>query len=172
MNLQQAFYELKFENAFLQAKGNAFQEFFEKLMGLAYKSDFMACRPWGNRGDRKNDGFLKSKRQLFQVYAPNEMKESVAIAKIREDFEGAKVYWGEHFNKWVFAHNAVNGLPPYVQYVLLEFEKANPGITLEIWGMEYDSSFQASFTGPCASYSGSSHSFELKSTQDDFCYLG
>jgi len=75
MNLQQAYYELKFENAFHQAKGNAFQELFEKLMGLAYKADFMACRPWGNRGDRKNDGFLKSERRLFQVYAPNEMNE-------------------------------------------------------------------------------------------------
>jgi hypothetical protein len=136
MNLQQAFYELKFENAFLQAKGDAFQDFFEKLMGLAYKEDFMACRPWGNRGDRKNDGFLKSKRQLFQVYAPNEMRESVAISKIRDDFEGAKVHWGEHFNKWVFAHNAVDGLPPHVQQVLLKFEKANPGIMVKIWGLE------------------------------------
>lgn len=90
MNLQEAFYEQKFENAFLRAKGNAFQELFENLMGLAYKADFMACRPWGNRGDRKNDGFLKSERRLFQVYAPNEMTEGKAIAKIREDFKGAK----------------------------------------------------------------------------------
>ena len=38
----------------------------------------MACRPWGDRGDRKNDGFLKSERRL-QVYAPNEMSEAKAI---------------------------------------------------------------------------------------------
>jgi ABC-3C protein len=96
----------------------------------------MACRPWGNRGDRKNDGFLKSERRLFQVYAPGEMTEAKAVAKIREDFEGAKAYWGEHFDKWVFAHNAVEGLPPHVQKILLDFEKANPGITLEPWGLE------------------------------------
>jgi hypothetical protein len=136
MNLQQAYYEQKFENAFLRAKGDAFQDFFEQLMGFAYKADFMACRPWGNRGDRKNDGFLKSERRLFQVYAPNEMSEAKAIKKIQEDFEGAKEYWAEHFDEWVFAHNAVDGLPPHVQTALLDFEKANPGITLRPWGLE------------------------------------
>lgn len=136
MNLQQAFYEQKFENAFLRQKGDAFQNFFERLMGLAYKTDFMACRPWGNRGDRKNDGFLKSERRLFQVYAPNEMTEAKAIAKISEDFEGAKVYWGNHFDKWTFVHNAVDGLPPHVHKVLLDFEKTNPAIKLEPWCLE------------------------------------
>ncbi len=136
MNLQQAYYEQKFENAFLRAKGTAFQDFFEKLMGFAYKADFMACRPWGNRGDRKNDGFLKSEQRLFQVYAPNEMTETKASTKIREDFEGAKVHWGKHFDKWVFVHNAVGGLPPHVQQVLLDFEKENPGMILEPWGLE------------------------------------
>ena len=89
MNLEQAFYELRFENAFLRSKGDAFQTFFEKLMGMAYRADFMACRPWGRIGDKKNDGFLKSERRLFQVYAPNEMEASKAIAKITEDFKGA-----------------------------------------------------------------------------------
>ncbi len=136
MNLQQAYYEQKFENGFIRAKGDAFQDFFEKLMGFAYKADFMACRPWGNRGDRKNDGFLKSERRLFQVYAPNEMTEAKAVLKIQEDFEGAKVHWRSHFDKWVFAHNAVDGLPPHVQTLLLDFEQANPGITLAPWCLE------------------------------------
>lgn len=136
MKLQQAYYEQKFENAFLRAKGNTFQDFFEKLMGLAYKADFMASRPWGNRGDRKNDGFLKSERRLFQVYAPNEMAAAKTIKKIREDFEGAKIHWREHFDKWVFVHNAVGGLPPHVQELLLDFEKENPGTKLEPWGLE------------------------------------
>ena len=136
MNLTQAYYESRFENLFRAAKGNEFQTLFERLMGLAYKADFMASRPWGNQGDRKNDGFLKSERRLFQVYAPNEMSAADAIAKIREDFEGAKTHWGTHFDKWVFAHNATDGLPPHVQKVLLEFENANPGVTLEAWGLQ------------------------------------
>jgi len=136
MNLSQAYYESRFENLFRAAKGNEFQTFFERLMGLAYKADFMACRPWGNQGDRKNDGFLKSERRLFQVYAPNEMTAGEAMAKIAEDFEGAKEHWGEHFDKWVFAHNAVDGLPPHAQKLILDFEKANPEIKLEPWGLE------------------------------------
>lgn len=135
MNLQDAYYEAKFENLFRAAKGNEFQALFERLMGLAYPGDFMACRPWGNRGDRKNDGFLSSERRLFQVYAPNEMKEREAIKKITEDFEGAKPHWGQHFDTWVFVHNAVGGLPPHVMRVVLEFREANPQITLETWGL-------------------------------------
>ncbi len=136
MNLSDAYYELRFENTFLRAKGDEFQTFFERLMGLAYKADFMACRPWGNIGDRKNDGFLKSERRLFQAYAPNEMEAAKAISKITEDFEGAKVHWGKYFCKWTFVHNATDGLPPHVQQILLDFEKRNPGITLDPWGLE------------------------------------
>ncbi|MBK6960651.1 MAG: hypothetical protein IPH23_05325 [Gammaproteobacteria bacterium] len=136
MNLQDAYYEQKFEVEFLRAKGDAFQTFFERLMGLAYKADFMACRPWGNQGDRKNDGFLKSERRLFQVYAPNEMDAAKAKAKITDDFEGAKEHWGKHFDKWVFVHNATDGLPPHIQQLLLDFEFANSGIGLEPWCLE------------------------------------
>jgi hypothetical protein len=136
MNLQDAYYEQKFEIEFLRSKGDAFQTFFERLMSLAYKGDFMACRPWGNQGDRKNDGFLKSERRLFQVYAPNEMAAVKAKAKITEDFNGAKNHWGGYFDKWVFLHNATDGLPPHVQKLLLDFEADNPGISLEPWGLE------------------------------------
>ena len=136
MKLTQAYYESRFENLFRAAKGNEFQTLFERLMGLAYKTDFMACRPWGNQGDRKNDGFLRSVRCLFQVYAPNEMTANDAIAKITEDFEGAKMHWGRHFDKWVFAHNATGGLPPHVQKQLLDFGQVNPGVTLDAWGLE------------------------------------
>jgi hypothetical protein len=136
MNLTDAFYELKLENAFLRANGDEFQTLFERLMGLAYKADFMACRPWGNRGDRKNDGFLRSERRLFQVYAPNQMSEHRAKAKIAEDFNGAKVHWRNHFDKWVFVHNATEGLPPHVHKLLLDFEAENPEIKVETWCLE------------------------------------
>lgn len=135
-SLEKAYYETRFENEFLKAKGNAFQTFFNNLMGRAYKSDYMPCRPWGNRGDQKNDGFLKSERRLFQVYAPNEMTEKEAINKIREDFEAAKDFWGKHFDKWTFVHNAYDGIPPHVQNTMLELEQANPGIKLDPWSLE------------------------------------
>jgi hypothetical protein len=134
--LEKAYYEVRFENTFLKAKGNTFQTFFNELMCRAYKNDYMPCRPWGNRGDQKNDGFLKSKRLLFQVYAPNEMTEKATIEKIDEDFEGAKVHWGNHFDNWAFVHNAHDGIPPHVQKKILDIEKANPGTQIELWGLE------------------------------------
>ena len=134
--LQKAFYNERFENRFYCAKGIEFQSFFERLMSLAYKEDFLACRPWGNRGDKKNDGFLKSKRCLFQVYAPYELSEKEAVKKITEDFEGAKIHWGRYFSKWVFVHNAPNGLPPHIHQVLLNFEQENEPIKITSWGLE------------------------------------
>ena len=136
MNFQDAYFEQAFEIGFLRAKGDEFQTFFERLMGLAYKADFMACRPWGNQGDRKNDGYLKSTRCLFQVYAPYEMEAAKAVAKMTEDFEGAKLFWGTHFKKWAFVHNALDGLPPHCHKLLLDFEQDNPGIQVETWGLE------------------------------------
>ena len=136
MNIQEAYYELKFENAFYRAKGDEFQTFFEKIMGLAYKADFIACLPWGNQGDHKNDGFLKSERTLFQVYAPNSMSEVKAKNKITNDFNGAKSHWKTDFDKWVFVHNSIDGLPPHILHLLLDFERENNGIHLFPWCLE------------------------------------
>jgi hypothetical protein len=132
-------------------------------MELAYTGDFMACRPWGKIGDRKNDGFLKSERRLFQVYAPNEMKATEAIKKITEDFEGAKVHWGTYFDKWTFVHNAVDGLPPHVHELILNFDKSNPGIVLEPWGMEkLRSVFRRLSVDDCSSWFGLAPTEETK----------
>ena len=129
-------YEKDFEIAFLRAKGDAFQTLFEQLMSRAYKADFMACRPWGNVGDKKNDGFLKSDRRLFQVYAPNDMTAAAAKKKITEDFAGALKHWATHFDKWSFVHNAYDGLSPHLQELLLETERKNPGVKIEPWCLE------------------------------------
>ena len=96
-------YEKDFRIAFLESKGDEFQRLFEKLMKKVYPNDFIPCRPWGKDGDCKNDGYLRSQRKLFQVYAPNEIKKEEAIRKINEDFVGAKNHWEEYFDKWIFA---------------------------------------------------------------------
>ena len=132
----QAWYEKDFENAFLRARGEAFQSFFNRLMERAYRGDFMACRPWGNAGDGKNDGFLKSERRLFQCYAPNEMTATDARKKINEDFTEAIPNWGKHFDNWSFVHNAPDGLPRHVHELILELEAANAGIRIDPWGFE------------------------------------
>lgn len=135
--IQQRNYEKDFTIAFLKAKGDAFQGFFEKLMLKAHPNDFLACRPWGNVGDRKNDGYLPSERILFQCYAPNEIRAADAIKKIKEDFEGAKKYWGKDFDEWTFVHNAPDGrLGPHIIEALTKLRQDNPKIKIGNFGYE------------------------------------
>lgn len=135
--IQQLNYEKDFRIAFLESKGDGFQRLFERLMSKTHPNDFMACRPWGNAGDRKNDGYLPSARILFQSYAPNELSAAEAIKKINEDFEGAKAHWEEYFDEWTFVHNAFDGrLGPHVIEALAKLEQENPQIKIGHFGYE------------------------------------
>lgn len=135
--VQQLNYEKDFRIAFLESKGDGFQRLFEKLMSKAHPNDFMACRPWGNVGDRKNDGYLPSARILYQSYAPNELSATDAIKKINEDFEGAKEHWEKYFDEWTFVHNAPDGrLGPHILEVLAKLRQDNPNIRIGHCGYE------------------------------------
>jgi hypothetical protein len=134
--IARSYYESKFQIDFLKAKGDAFQTLFEQVMEKAHPEDFIPCRPWGKFGDRKNDGYLKSERTLFQVYAPNKMTAAAAIAKIEEDFAGALPYWQQYFDKWVFVHNAYDGLSPQIVAKLLELEQKHSPIKVTHWSLE------------------------------------
>jgi len=157
---QRAYYEKAFLAEFLEKKGTTFQDFFSTIMEKAHPSDFQRIRPWGNQGDQKNDGYLKTTRTLFQVYAPNEMKGSEAISKIDEDFNGALPHWEKYFDKWVFVHNSRMGLGPEVEKKLLELESSNKQIKIENWGFEelrqilfsVEDADIASILGPAPSY--------------------
>jgi hypothetical protein len=131
-----AYYELKFELAFLKLDGNAFQDFFSEIMEKRYPGDFQRVRPWGKRGDRKNDGYLKSDRRLFQLYAPKTFKIDRLLKKISTDFKGALPYWKDYFDKWTFVHNDRDGLAPDVLKILMELEIANKPVTCSRWGFQ------------------------------------
>ena len=129
--VQQLSYQKDFYIAFLKAKGDGFQHLFETLMLKVHQNDFMACRPWGNVGDRKNDGYLRSTRTLFQSYAPNELSAAEAIKKINEDFEGAKEHWEKYFDEWTFVHNAPDGrLGPHIIEALTKLAQENPKLRI------------------------------------------
>lgn len=135
--LTRAFFEVKFEVRYLRARGNEFQEFFASIMEKRHPSDFIRVRPWGSVGDRKNDGYLRSARQLFQVYAPNEMTAAEALAKIEEDFAGALPYWKQHFDEWIFVHSSRDGLGPDVTAKLLGLSQKNRrSVQALAWGFE------------------------------------
>lgn len=130
-----SWFEKAFECIFLRQKGNEFQQFFGDLMEKRYPDgDFIRVRPWGKVGDRKNDGYLKSERTLFQVYAPNEMKASEATKKIDDDFNGALPYWEKYFDRWVFVHNARDGIGPDITTKLLDLDDEHENITIRPWG--------------------------------------
>jgi hypothetical protein len=135
-DLARAFYELKFEVAFMTRKGEEFQNLFSTIMEKRYPADFFRVRPWGNVGDRKNDGYIRSRRLLFQCYGPNELEAAKCIAKIKEDLAGAIPFWNAHFGTWVFVHNSREGLGPDVLRVLLDLGIAHNPVVITHWGFE------------------------------------
>lgn len=129
-----AFYEMAFRNRYALSKGEAFQDFFSTIMEMRYPGDFVRVRPWGSLGDHKNDGYLTSKRKLFQCYAPREMSMAACKTKINEDFSEALPYWKAHFDEWIFTHNDIDGLAADVLRVLLDLSTANAPVVAVQWG--------------------------------------
>ncbi len=128
-------YELQFQLKFAEGRGNEFQDFFNNLMERR-DPDFRRVRPWGNQGDRKNDGWSPASRTLFQVYAPASFRASDLATKLTEDFDGAVDYWEDYFDTWVFVHNDVDGLGPAVELKVSELDQRNENITCISWGRE------------------------------------
>ncbi|PWB56033.1 MAG: hypothetical protein C3F13_02930 [Anaerolineales bacterium] len=131
---EQHWYDLMFENRFMKLKGTEFQNFFADIMEGRYPGDFQRVRPWGRSGDRKNDGYLRSRRELYQVYAPNEMSAKDAIDKIDEDFNGALPYWQEYYDIWYFVHNDRSGLGPEITHKLLDLEAKHKPLGVRPYG--------------------------------------
>ncbi len=155
-----AYYEVLFERDFLKKTGDQFQDFFAEMMEKCHpRGDFMRVRPWGSAGDRKNDGYLRSERTLFQVYAPNEMTAAAAVNKIDDDFYGALPYWKQYFDLWTFTHNSRKGLGPDITNKLLELSRLHRPLSAISWGFEElrERTFRltevdlASFLGPAPS---------------------
>ncbi len=137
MDVSRAYYEVVFERDFLKKTATEFQDFFSEIMENCHPGDFQRVRPWGNVGDRKNDGYLASQKILFQVYAPNEMEASRTIAKIDEDYREAMRHWEPYFTTWVFVHNSRGGLGPDVAQKILDLDRGPPReVRVKPWGFE------------------------------------
>jgi hypothetical protein len=104
-----------------ESKGMAFQRLFEQVMGFRYPNDFIPIKPYGNIGDRKNDGFLKSSGTYHQVFAPEQPTASnTAVAAARKasgDFVGLRTQWKQgtpiYAYRFVF-NDEYRGAPPDV----------------------------------------------------------
>lgn len=135
-HLTRAFFDFAFRDAFRSKRGNEYQDWFSTVMEMCHPGDFIRVRPWGDEGDRKNDGYLRSERTLFQVYAPNAMTAKKAVDKIDEDFNGALPHWKEYFDVWVFTHNSWDGLGPDVTCKLLQLAHDHTPLRVTSWGFE------------------------------------
>lgn len=85
---------LQFWDKVHQKNAAEFQSFFEEIMQKAFPG-FRKIRPYGNKGDGGNDGYLPDEGIYYQVYSPinpNE-KESEAAKKFKSDFEKLKKNW-------------------------------------------------------------------------------
>ncbi len=87
---------LLFKNKVLKSDGQAFEDLFTAIMTKA-NPNFTPVKPQGSIGDRKNDGWDRTKGIYYQVYAPENLtaKQSDAINKLEEDFKGLKAAWND-----------------------------------------------------------------------------
>lgn len=106
MNSQEkAFARNQFKLKIYEANGQAFEDIFTAIMNYV-ESDFQSIKPWGNIGDRKNDGYIESKGIFFQVFSPEEITTSYpnVINKLNDDFNGLLNQWSP-VNEFYFVVN-------------------------------------------------------------------
>jgi hypothetical protein len=131
--LQRSIYVDRFRAEFSTKRGMAFQDWFVRLAGYAFGADFEEVRPYGSHGDLKCDGRRVSTKSIFQCYAPDAMKEPKLIAKIAEDFHGARAHWKDDMAEWVFVHNDGRGLPSNALRHIDGLRKAHAALAIGIW---------------------------------------
>jgi hypothetical protein len=113
LSVERAWWGQLFRVAFLESKGTSFQTLVRKLLALRFPSEYVSVKPAGRDGDWKNDGLLRVRRQLLQVYAPERFDKTKTLKKIADDFSGAVANWSDLFDQWILVHNSEEGLPPY-----------------------------------------------------------
>jgi len=99
--LARALFKLKIH----EANGQAYENLFTAIMNYV-ETDFQSIKPWGSIGDRKNDGYIKSKGIFFQVFSPEEITKSYVnvVKKLNDDFKGLLTQWSP-INEFYFVVN-------------------------------------------------------------------
>ncbi|MGZ6330907.1 MAG: tetratricopeptide repeat protein, partial [Parachlamydiaceae bacterium] len=126
---------LQFWNKVYQKNATEFQSFFEDIMQKAFP-DFQKTRPYGNQGDRGNDGYRPDKGIYYQAYSPQKPleKEADTVKKLKKDFETLKAYWNQisKIKTFYFVFNDKGlGVSIEIERALAELRDANPHITFK-----------------------------------------
>lgn len=107
-----------------EANGQKFEDIFTAIMNYA-DAGFQQIKPWGNIGDRKNDGYIEAKGIYFQVFAPEDIRKSYSdvIKKLEADFTGLLAHWN-NVNEFYFVLNdKYNGINPDCEKRIKEIKK-------------------------------------------------
>jgi hypothetical protein len=135
--LDKNYLRLQFWDNIHTKNGSEFQHFFENIISKAYP-DFQKIKPYGNKGDGGNDGYIKSLGIYFQVYAPEEPVAMglKAAKKLGEDFEKLKKEWSEisEIKTYNFVYNDKNqGSVQELEATSTNLQSANPQIVFKIF---------------------------------------
>ena len=133
MQVERAWWGLRFQIRFLKATGDDFEDLVRDLMRLRFPDEYISVKPAGREGDWKNDGLLTDQRRLLQAYAPEGFDKRKTLAKIDADFSGAVEAWGDLFDTWTFVTNSPRGLPPYAVARLQELSDGDGPHECEPW---------------------------------------
>lgn len=120
--------KILFQNRVLQYKGQSFEDFFVSIMTKS-NPEFQAVKAYGNMGDQKNDGFVRSTGTYYQVFAPEEITKDKtikeAVKKLETDFKGLFEKWNDSckLQKFYFVVNdKYEGLPALLIQKVLELD--------------------------------------------------
>lgn len=144
-----------------QSSGDAFQDFFGRIMQARHGDDYVRIRPFGQRGDKGCDGYLASCGRVFQCYGAmngDGGKVDYLISKMETDFAKARTHLKDVMREWHLAHNLVDGLPIDAVQKLKAIEAANTPVTCAFTALEsmaetllvLDEAVIESFLGPAA----------------------
>lgn len=124
MNLQdKTLARILFQNKVYRSDGQAFEDLFTEIMSYA-ESGFQRIKAWGRIGDRKNDGYIKSKGIYYQVFAPEDIRLNYTktIGKINADFQGLIKHWGPVNEFYFVVNDKFNGVNPDCERALNEIK--------------------------------------------------
>ena len=111
-----------------EAKAAEYQRLFETVMHYR-DPNFIPIRPYGNIGDRKNDGYIPATGTYFQVYAPEDpsgQNPTKAATKAADDFAGLIRHWDRATPIQVFRfvyNDAYRGSTPPLEEALARIRK-------------------------------------------------
>lgn len=114
------------KNRILGYNGQKFEDLFVEVMTKA-NTEFQAVKAYGNIGDKKNDGFIRSVGTYYQVFAPEDIGNNKtiydAVSKLETDFRGLVKNWDDvcKIKKFFFVINdKYAGIPAPVLEKVIE----------------------------------------------------